>query len=476
VVWRLVADATWRSRQSYVLMLVVIALLWAIAAIAAIAGQEHATVSRALMMSLMLAYAFGPIGTVVTMSLRELRTLPVTNRDLWVATWVVSTVVVTLALAAAQCLAVIAVLATTGSSAVSTETLLLATLYCFAYAGALSPIAPAMGYSLSNAATRRPRWLWITISVAVVLTFIGAFGLPYYFAEFLPLTLNQFSWTTALALVTCLALAALSLAWTPQRGGFVPAKVQNTSGTIAPSKQSVGFADGLTGIPRVAWPFVMLMLALSAGTLLGFIAYWATFDSGVPLRAFLQDNAVLLFDTGFLPNPDMGRMWIVFLLVSIMMTSPWKPFGRQLRVLPLTTNQVNALLLVTPFAQWALIWLALIATHFLVVGVFPGTLRPDIFVLLGGVTALGHVLMFRNGHLGSMWIPLLIGAFSSLASRILTTNFALSLEVMLIAAGVMALLAAAFINHRTLTRSGSSAKAYRPAQAPFGVSGPAAPR
>ena len=470
MVGRLVVDAAWRNRQMYLVMLLLIALLWATVALG------YTPISVGLMTSLMLAYVLGPVGAIATMGLRELRTLPVTSRDLWVATWANATVVITFALTATQNLAVIAMNAATGSSAVSTEALVLTAIYCFAYAGALSPIMPAMGYSLGRINSHRPKWLWVMLSIACFLVFIGGFGLPYYFAKFLPLALNQFSWGAASALVACLTLTVISLRWTPQRGGFVPAKVETSAGAVSQSKPSVSFADRLTGIPRIAWPFVTLMLMLSAGTLAAFVGYWAAFESGTSLRSFLQNNAVLLFDTGFLPSPDQGSMWSVFAVAAIATSSPWRPFGRQLKVLPLSTYQVNALLLATPFAQWALAWLALIATHVAVIGVLPSSVRPDVLMFLGGVSALGHGLMFRHGHMGSIWIVVLMGAAFSMAARLSTNRLSVPVEVVLIATGVIALAVAAFVNHRTLTRSTSASKVYRPESLPFGVSAPGAPR
>jgi hypothetical protein len=432
-------------------------------------------VTLGLTLSMGFAYLLGPIISVTMVGRREIRILPLTNRDLWVATWLFATLVIPLAVTVVQCVAVIAVATFTGSSAVSTENLLLASLYCFAYAGALVPIVPAQGYATNNITTRQPRWLWIALSIGCFLLFSGALVLPYFIADDLPLTFDQSSWGSAMALLGCFAISAASLAWTPQRGGTItPVQPARKAFSTSGSKDQRRFVDRFTGIPRVAWPYVIIMVMASAGTVAAFVSYWAVFESGTPLRIFLQENALLLFDGGFVPNPDVGgRIWAVLAVMFLVTGSPWKPFGRLLKVLPFTTHRVNVLFLATPFVQVALVWLVLIALHIAVIGALPDTVRADVFVFVGGVAALGQALTIRRGHMGTIWIPVLIGGFSSMATRVMS-RIPVPVEVVLVVTGLIALAVAAFVNHRTLSRSTSSSKAYRPDSLPFGINAPGA--
>jgi hypothetical protein len=469
VVSRLALDAVWRNRQLWLWMAMPVSLIWIFA------GLGLGPASQAVATSLAFAYVLGSIGPVATLGLRELRTLPVTNRDLWVATWVTSAVIA-LGLTVVQTLTVIGVTVATDSRSISAETLLLASLYCLSYSAALLPIMPAMGYSFGNIGARRPRWLWITLSTASVLIFVGAFGLPFYFAEALPLTLSRFTWGAALALAGCLTLAGFSLAWTPQRGGIARATGGTQPQARSTARHQLRSIDGLKGIPRIALPLVIAMLMVCAGTVAGFVAFWAMFASGTSLRLFMQNNALLLFETGLLPRPDTGSLWVILALAFITTATPWKAFARQLKVLPMATHQVNALLLLTPFAQWALIWLALVITHVAVIGGPPSSLRLEIFVLVAGISALGHGMMFRYGHRGSLWMIMLMGVLTPAAGRLAAVQWSLRVEAIVIAIGLVALGAAAWVNHRTLTRCTSSATVYGPESLPFGVGSPGAPR
>ena len=446
-----------------------IALMWVMAA----HGVDRDSIG--LTATLAFAYAFGPIGMTATMTPRELRTLPVTNRDLWVATWVAATMAVPLALTTAQAVAVLGVITATGSSAVPPQSILFTAVYSFAYAGALMPLLPSLGHSLGNIEGRRPRWLWITLSIAYGATFLVAFGAPYYFVRFLPLTWNDLWWGPALAVIGCLALAGLSLSWTPKRGGV--ARITGATTAQPPVTQSPPrFMDGLTGIPRIAWPYVTGVLLTCAGALAGFIAYWAVFESDGSLRGFLQNNALLLFDTGFRPTTEPGSAWVTIALVGLATTSPWKAMTRQLKVLPITVGQLNVLVLLTPFVQWSLVWMALIVTHVAVIGVVPGSLHLDLFVALGGVSALGQVLMLRRGHKVSFFMIVVFGALMPTAGRISAGELSLPTDNFLSLVGLVALAVAGFVNHRTLTRSTSSSKAFQPDSVPFGFSAPNARR
>jgi hypothetical protein len=463
MVRRLVLDAVWRGRHFNLMMFASLGLLWTIQA-----GIDE---SARFALALSLAVAFiAALLSVAFVGQREVRVLPVTNRDLWVTSWILSAVVVPVAITAVQSLAVAAVRMFTGSSAVSTDALWLASLYCFAYAGALLPLGPVMGYAGNNIGSRRPRWLWIGLTTVSILLMVGALGLPFYFTKFLPLSIDQVSAGTIVAVAGCLAIAGLSFFWTPRRGG-----VPRVAGTASSEPRSQTgsqprFVDGLTGVSRFAWPYVTVVLLVVSGILAAFIAYWVMFDSTVPLRTFLAGNALLIFETGFLPRTDPGSMWVTVAIATIATSSPWKSLVRPLKVLPIATHQLNALVLLTPFVQWASIWLVLLATHLAVVGSLPGTLRPDVFVFAGGVSALGHVLMLRFGHKGGMSIIILV------ALRPLAERLSLPVGTILLVTGLMALGLAAFINHRTLTRSTSSSRIFQPDSLPFGINAPNAQR
>jgi hypothetical protein len=471
VVGKLVLDALWRGRSAYAMVLFIVPLGWLGIA------KGGLPVSWGLMLSATLAYAFGSIGTIPAFGLRELKTLPVTNRDLWVASWVQSVVAIPLALALARNITLIAVWLIDGTVAVTVQTLLLLTLYDAAYAGALLPAGPAMGYALNHATNSasgwRSRWPWAVASIAGVAVFMGGLAIPYLIAGSVPLTLDKFTPGTTFALGVLVACATGGLLWTPHRVGGAGMRVAGTANPSASRQEHrPRFTDQLTGIPRIAWPLITMLLLASMTTVAGFIGYWTLFEQGSSLRSFLQNNAVLLFETGFLPTPDMGRLWILLAVVFITTSNPWQSFTKQFRILPLTPGRINALLIATPFVQWAVVWMVLILTHLAVIGSLPKQLRPDVFLLVGGGASFGQAMTIRYGHKGHWWFIFLLGGLMPMAERLSRSGLSAPAEVIMVGIGLAALSAAAWTNHRTLTRSTSSAKVYGPEQLPFGITAP----
>src|SRR5262245_58991892 len=86
---RLLLDAMWRSRWSYLAVTVFLIPCW----LMYVAGDSGFLEISMPALSLMFVAMLGPLFATTTMGLRALRHMPVTNRDLWRATWVVATVV-----------------------------------------------------------------------------------------------------------------------------------------------------------------------------------------------------------------------------------------------------------------------------------------------------------------------------------------------------------------------------------------------
>ena len=98
-------------------------------------------------LSLIFAAMLGPMFAIATMGLRELRHLPVTNRDLWRTTWVVATVVPAGVLLATKTISALLVAAFGGSPKVSAEAMLLSAVYDFTWAGAMLPVFPLLVFA-----------------------------------------------------------------------------------------------------------------------------------------------------------------------------------------------------------------------------------------------------------------------------------------------------------------------------------------
>ncbi len=93
--------------------------------------------------SLIFAAVLGPMVVIATMSLRELRHLPVTTRDLWRTTWIVATVVPAGILLATKTITVLLVATFGGSPRLSAEEILLSAVYDFTCAGVILPLLSA---------------------------------------------------------------------------------------------------------------------------------------------------------------------------------------------------------------------------------------------------------------------------------------------------------------------------------------------
>src|SRR6186997_3309003 len=98
MVSRLVIDNLRRTTLMYLWMFPIVLLVWLVE------SADDASPTMGLTLSLALAYAIGPLAAISTGALREIRLLPVTNRELWLTTCTTSTLVAPLFLLAVQSL------------------------------------------------------------------------------------------------------------------------------------------------------------------------------------------------------------------------------------------------------------------------------------------------------------------------------------------------------------------------------------
>ena len=470
MILRLVTDVIRRQRWMYLLISLFALMIWTVA------GGSEASTRLGLTVSLALVYFMGPTIALATTNLRELRVLPLTSRALWLTTCTVSTIVGPLVMLAGQSLAVTLRLATTGSRTLSAETMFLSSVYAFAYAGTLLPIGPLLGYAANNIESRKPRWLWSALTTLCFLVFIGGFGLPWLFGDALPLAFDQFTATSIAALAACLTMTGVAWVWTPKRGGIV--RAQSTSPGAASAAGKVHrFTDRFTGIPRILVSHAGTTLALSLLTIGAFVAYWVVAPSGERLIDFLQRTAVLPFETPAIGRNAVGDWTVLLAFVLIAGNGVWNPWAKHLKVLPLSVRRINVLFVATPLLTWTLLWTVLIVVHIAVIGRFPDTLRLGVLVFAAGTSALGHTaaLRMRQQHGAFPWFVMPIGIAAVVLTNTAGGAPTIGKTWVLTLAGLAGFAVAALLNHRILTRSTSSANAYRHQQ-PIGVIGPGVPR
>jgi hypothetical protein len=268
-------------------------------------------------------------------------------------------------------------------------------------------------------------------------------------------------------LIACLAIALGTLAWTPRRGLLAGERGRAQPSVVPESVVSPArIADRLTGIARVAVPYLLSTLALPVPACLVLASYGVIVGSGpgwfLPQTPTVFDPA----DTG-----ERGLTYFVVLPCAIVtMAGLWNPWARLLKGLPLSVGQINALLLFTPFAAWAILWLVGCIAYVFTYGM-PSTLRVEFAFVMAAIAALAHaaLLRFQSGT-GTFWIVAIIGGLLPQAMKAGLRDGA-DAPVAFAIIGAVALCTAAVVNHDTLTRSTSSSRAYGRPQ-PFGIATP----
>ena len=137
----------------------------------------------------------------------------------------------------------------------------------------------------------------------------------------------------------------------------------------------------------------------------------------------------------------------------------------------MSVGQINALLLFSPFAAWAILLLVGWSAYVFAYGT-PGTLIIEFAFGMAGIAALVHAAQLRfQGGIGTFWIVAVIGG---LLSQVMKAGLrdGTDVHVAFVLMGAVALGAAAVVNHHTLTRSTSSSRAYGRPQPPFGIAAP----
>jgi hypothetical protein len=457
VVARLVFDAIWRSRWIYVVIGVLLIPFWLLFGL----SRGNPLPIGIMAVSLIAASMLGPMFAIQTMGLRELRHWPVTNRDLWRATWVVATFATAGFLLATKTMSMLLVAAFGGSPKVSVEAVMLSAVYDFTWAGVMLLVLAMSEYGGGRLGTLAGSAA-ATKSIVVAL---ACFGLPMLMSGALPTDVGEFTSRTLGGLIAGLAIAFGAIAWTPRRGVLAGerSRAQRTV-TFPGAATRTRLADHLTGISRVVVPHALATVALPVGACLALAASGVISGAGpwwfVPQTPSVFDPA----DTG-----DRGLTYFVLLPCAVAtMMGLWAPWARLLRVLPLSVRQVNALLLLTPFATWTILWALGWSAYVLAYGT-PRTLRIEFAFGMAGIGALAHAAFLRfQGSAGTLWVMAFSGALMLQLVKIGLRD-GTTAQIAFALLGAIALCAAAFVNHRTLTRSTSSSPAYQRPQPPFAI-------
>ena len=454
---RLIQQVAFQMRWTYVVAAAFLTQVWLLySQLAPDVGEVRPPV-----ISLIGATVLGPIFAMSTMGAREFRHLPLSRRDIVIATWTLATVVPAAVLLTTKMLAGFVVVLVGGVPRMPAEVIALSAVYDLAWTGAVLYMWLRVDAGpLAAPAAGRLAWaVGLALSLAVIL---GGLAAPILVRHAIPTRWDQMSWEVALVIATCLMLSVAALRWIPSRGVFAGDRPKPWWGPEARGeRQSPRVFDRLPGLWRVAVPHFMLMLTPPLVVILGFIGYGLATGAGA--LWFVPAS-------GPLADPDEGGLRLVAILpvVLVLMVGAWTPWVRLLKVLPVSVRQINALMVLTPFLTWASLWAIVGAAYTLSYGA-PTEWRTGLFVGLAGVTALAHAVLLR--FQGQFWIG---PAMAVLLPRILEGQVFSSTHLVFGIAGGLTAIFAAGVNHSTLTHSTSGATAYARPQPPFGATG--APR
>ena len=376
----LIADIVRRLYEWPTLLTVFIgALLWWTA--------DPAHVWVPFLVSLETALIIGPVATITSLS-RPIVYLPLSRREVWLATWFVATVVATAATTVVKLPALIFGLDVRDGGL---ATIALSSVYDFAFTGVACSLFAITEQSPDSPSTRIDR-------LRRGLALFALVGIPLAIVALnnqLPTRWSDLGGTsgTALALMVGVALAGAFLA--PRRGLGA-----NRPGPRA--RKATGsrrFLGGLTGVPRLVvheltWA-IGIGLALSATVVtISWMVNGASGRSEGPIE-FLRSQRLLILEgeSRHLGEADPGffqmMVWYAFFAASVCGRFP--DLMRHLRALPLSTFRIIVLVVAWPSGVWLAVWAVLLVLS-ATVGEGVRTLHPALWIEMVGLSALSQAL------------------------------------------------------------------------------------
>jgi hypothetical protein len=461
----LILDALWRGRIAWFFGGAFLVITWALVAV------SFAPAKAGIAASLIAVFVLGPVTSLAAVMAKENRFLPLTSRDVWVAAWVVSTVVATSFVVLLQAAGMGIGLVAGFTQPHAVQSLSFVALCTLAYGGALLPVGPLLGYTAHAATERRPKWLWAAFAMLMLVAYSGGLVVPWAAWSWLPSSFADLTWASATLLLVGVVAAGAALAWTPSRfGGMSPVTSTQASPAAGtrPAALPADRADRLTGVSRLLLPTLAWVFAFAVVAAGGAAVYVNRFMPTESLDQAFAAWGLLPFSAAGLSAKSIFGTAMIVPFLAIGTTTAWDGYTRHLRVLPQSAADTTRLLLTTSTLMWALVWGVLLGIHVLVLGVRPSTLQPEFFVYLVGLSTLlqtAHRTRKKSGlftfRAGS--VILLVVLTDNLSGRFGPTVMFWTHVI----AGSVALLIAATVTYRALTRSPSSAQIYQPSISPF---------
>ncbi len=352
----------------------------------------------AMALSLFIAVA-SPMQASQGLSLREIRMLPLSRRDLWRATWLVGIIGSALAIVAGVEIAAVISAAYT-SVRVPPESIAVAAILVVVMGG-ISASSVLLLNVLSLAPVRAlPARARAVVKGLVTLVPVALLALPVVGKNVLPSTWAQFGITGAILTILGLAVVGYSYFQTPNR--LPAASPRRAMAATRPSQGSAFTPSAIGGLPRLfleTWKRALLIqlaipiITIATTVIVSGVTGWGDSDWRANLRDF-----------GFLPFEGAGNknMAMLYFMAAPVFMWNWLAPGdalftmaRHLRTLPMSVRQLNWLLLGLPVVPWINLWFLLLGLHALVSDQPISSYRWPAFLALVGADALARAVRLR---------------------------------------------------------------------------------
>jgi hypothetical protein len=430
MVGRLVEDMLRRTPLRHVAILSIgLAYGWGVLA-------SRGRLQIAMEMSLAATFVLGPIAMLLRLQTPLISYLPVSRRQVWQATWLMST------LAPAALMTAMKIPATLVNDATTWSSLTLSAVMDLLYAGAGCALI-----ALGDARRGESHLRWISsvlLVIGLIWPLVNLWSLPTAWLDVRPVHVLLFA--------AGLALTMLSAFHTPARtrARTLRPRPASSTGVVGPAKR-----DRLSGLPLLLKHELSNSLILAAEVLVTMLAVTYVLDGWIGRRTplvFLADNLPPIFDSRPIPSQpraiDFTSQFAWFALYSAAVSMRFPQLLRHLRVLPLGRPRLHALLLSWPVLVWSAIWLLLALVQRMTIGpATPVDLHLPMLFSCGGVSALGIAAGLRftgwPTPLTAATLPLLI-----IVPRMVDMS-----AVYLLAIGMTSFILAAALNVSALSRS-----------------------
>jgi hypothetical protein len=447
---RVVLDYLWRKKWAYAGSLAILALNWGIAVQSSTGHGLTAYVFYLFLLSAVLS-----VNADLQLAMRSaLFVLPMSRTSRGSGLWFLNVMVPALLGLCAKGVAGGVAWLLPSTAAVDWAWLVFSTLFDLAFIGAFfSPwilsLNPTRGLGRAQ-----PMWL-----IVAGFAGVGVMG------RYVPAGWDQLNAWNGLALLAGLGLTAagyrqssrLGVMWGARSYREVASSAPRASSTrnATPTRRPAG--SRLSSVRRILW--TQFRDAVVSAILL--LVACGIFEAVVS-----RQWHIVRILSRLAPFVDLGRdpfqpfLLIGFLTVASVTTRALQIGIRALRVLPLATWELNALLIARLAVTWFGYWLVLAAADLVLGGRSPTLSGVEVFAGLFGVTCLANAAALRWQSPASWMVGFALAAFTIgfgayFAGRLMEVRLHMEGWILHPAAiaGMACLIAAACWNHRLLTRS-----------------------